>query len=346
MKKTVNYLFALLFALIMLPATSWAQEEAAADEVKEGWSNGAGLGLDFAQLLQLNPKVGAGQNSIGFGGAVNYFANYKKGRIAWDNALLWQFGVQRLGTGVIAQGASTSKIPFQKQIDELRFDTKYGYRTSETSKFYYTADGTFKSQLTKTYQGDETLPGNYLSDLPSTTLNSKFFAPATILLSAGVDYKHDEHLSVYFSPVAAKWIIVNDDEIAALNVHGNPVGENTFSAFGALAKVAYNNKFLNDKIVYGSTLSLFSNYKLDPQNIDVDWANQIDFNIYKGLSATVLFNVFYDHDVKVQVTDYEEIGGVRLYPEDHPNPALAGTPWLGRRAYITQQFLLSYKTTF
>ena len=43
------------------------------------------------------------------------FANYKKERIAWDNLGSWQFGVQRLGSGLISQ-TSTEKIPFQKAI--------------------------------------------------------------------------------------------------------------------------------------------------------------------------------------------------------------------------------------
>lgn len=337
MKKTLT-----LFAVVLFifgfggMQTMNAQEEAKKEEapkVEEGWKIGAGLGLDFAQLLQINPKQGAGQNRVGFGGGLNFFANYKKGRAAWDNVALWQFGVQRLGAGVIAQGAGESKIPFQKSIDELRLNSKYGYAIKEGGKLFAAADFSFLSQLAATYQGTDTYPGNFLSDITNTNASpiAKFFSPATMTLSVGLDYKPKDNLSFYFSPLAAKWIIVNDDNIAALNVHGNPEGENVFSALGALARMNYSTKMLNDKVVYTTNLALFSNYKLEPQNIDVDWANDIGFEIVKGLTANILLNVFYDHDIKVQVTDYDKLNGV---------------DGLGRRASITEQFLMKYTKTF
>lgn len=209
-----------------------------------------------------------------------------------------------------------------------------GYAVKEDSKIFVAADFSFMSQLTPTYNGTDTYPGNFLSDVSgngTAVLQSKLFAPAVITLSLGMDYKVSDKLSLYLSPLAAKWIVVSDDGIAALNVHGNPVGENLFSALGALARANYSNKFLEDRLVYTSGLTLFSNYKLEPQNIDVDWVNEIGFNIFKGLQAAVTLNVFYDHDVKVQITDNEAPNGIN---------------GVGRRASITQQFLLKYNVTF
>ena len=338
MKKIFYILMPLLF-ISFLSMNDLMAQDAEKKEEEKLWKKGAGLGLDFAQLLQINPKQGAGQNRLGFGGAFNFFANYKKDRIAWDNLGAWQFGVQRLGSGLITQGAD-DKIPFQKAIDELRFNSKVGYAVKKGGKLFVAADLSFLSQLTPTYNGTDTYPGNFLSDISGTNANplSKLFAPATITLSVGLDYKATDKISIYFSPIAAKWIVVGDDDIAALNVHGNPVGENTFSALGALARVNYTNKFLEDRLVYTSSIAFFSNYKLEPQNIDVDWVNEFGFQIFKGLSAAITFNVLYDHDVKVQVTDSNAVGGIRRNPD--------GTPNLGRRASITEQFLLKYSVTF
>jgi hypothetical protein len=310
-----------------------AQDTKEEKKEEEGWKKGAGLGLDFAQLLQINPKQGAGQNRLGIGGAANFFANYTKGRIAWGNLASWQLGLQRLGSGVITAGDDT-KIPFQKAIDELRFNSKLGYAVKKDSKLFIAADLSFMSQLTPTYLGTDTYPGNFLTDISgngTAVLQSKLFSPAVITLSAGLDYKVSDKLSFYFSPIAAKWIIVSEDGVAQLNVHGNPVGENIFSALGALARANYANKFLEDRLVYTSSLGLYSNYKLEPQNIDVDWVNEIGFNIFKGLQAAISLNVFYDHDVKVQISD---------------NEAPSGVNGVGRRASITEQFLLKYNVTF
>lgn len=50
-----------------------------------GWLIGTGIGFDFGQLLQINPAVGAGENRIAIGGLGSLFANYKNGKLAWDN---------------------------------------------------------------------------------------------------------------------------------------------------------------------------------------------------------------------------------------------------------------------
>ena len=115
----------------------------AAEQPPKEWETGAGIGLDFSQLFQLNPKQGAGQNRLGFGSAVNLFAKYRKDRLAWDNTASWQFGIQRLGSGVLDQNGETQKIPFQKSIDELRLNSKVGYQSSETSKWFYATDFSF-----------------------------------------------------------------------------------------------------------------------------------------------------------------------------------------------------------
>ena len=328
--------------LLLFSFGIYAQDAAPAPaEPEPAWKRTAGLGLDFAQLFQLNPRQGAGQNRIGIGGAVNIAAAYKKNRVSWDNKALWQFGVQRLGTGVIAQGSVDKKIPFQKSIDELRINSKIGYAVSKDSKLSYAADISLLSQLTPTYAGNAAFPGNFLTDIVGSGANSKLFSPATVTISAGFDYKPIPKLSIYYSPIGGKFIFVEDDAIAQLGVHGNPVTrdgagnvidfENTFAGLGSLVRVNYTNKFLKDRLAYGSGLVLFSNYLDGPQNIDVDWTNQFDFSIIKGLQATMLLNVFYDHDVMVQITD---------------NTAPNGVNGLGRRVSLTQQFLLKYSLVF
>lgn len=352
MKFTI-YTFVLLGMFFLTNVPLFAQGDK--KEVPDGWRQGAGLGMDMSQLLQINPKVGAGQNRLGFGGAVNYFAKYKKDRLAWDNAASWQFGVQRLGSGIIAQG-TTDKIPFQKAIDELRFNSKFGFKAADTSKFFYAANVSFLSQLTNTYEGPKSYPGFYLSDITSIDtsytgdpLQSKFFSPATITLSVGIDYNPAENLSIYYSPVGGKFIIVADDDIAARGVHGNPTrGEkvdgrftdfdNVDAQLGSLLRMNYSSGFLEGKMTLTSALTLFSNYVREPQNIDVDWTNEINLKILKNIQLAFLVNIFYDHDVKVQITDYDFPSGIRKDEE--------GNPVTGRRVSMTQQLLVKYATTF
>jgi len=338
----LKHIFLCCLVLLLVTPTLIGQEE---NELPEGWTSGAGLGLDFAQLLQINPRQGAGQNRDGFGGAVNYFAKFRQDRLAWDNLANWQFGIQRLGSGVIAQGNEEKRIPFQKAIDDLRFNSKVGYQTSETSNFFYAADMSFLTQLTPTYQGSEEYPGNFLTDITGQgNLLSKFFNPGTLNLSAGMDWKPNDKFSLYYSPIGAKFIFVPDDFVASLGVHGNPVEgdrdpdtgrftefDNAFSALGQTLRANYASKFLADRGTFTSSMLLFSNYLENPQNIDVDWTNEFALTIVAGLQAAVTVNVFYDDDVLVQITDWDE-----------PN----GVSGLGKRVSITQQFLLKYNVTF
>ena len=327
--------------LFCMPLLSQDGEE----EIPEGWRRGAGIGIDLTQLLQINPKQGAGQNRLGIGTAVNGFAKYKRDRRTWDNTLLWQFGLQRLGAGVIAQG-SNDKIPFQKNIDELRFNSKYGYQIREDGELYYSANFTFLSQLLPTYQFPDLYSGNFVSDWLDTGRSplSKLFAPATTTFSLGIDYQPTPALSLFFSPLSSKFIIVASDSIAARGVHGNQVSGEANSAgiypeyekidaqIGALAQIKYESSFLtDDRLTLSSSLGLYSNYLRNPQNVDVDWQNGLAFGLTENLNLSLFVNLFYDDDIRVQITDYTA-----------PN----GTAGLGKRVSITQQLLITYARTF
>lgn len=334
MKKHYFFLFFVCSVTI-----TFAQKAPEPDTI-QGWRTGAGIGFDFAQLFQLNPRQGAGQNRIGLGGATNAFAKYRKNRLAWDNLANWQFGLQRLGSGVVAQG-TTEKIPFQKSIDEFRLNSKVGYKATDTSKFFYTADFSLFSQIASTYN-DASLPGNFPSQLTDTSvLLSKFFSPATLTLSIGIDYKPNGNLSFYYSPLGAKFIIVSNNTIAARGTQGNPVTKdadgtiidykNVDAQLGSLLRINYSNNFLNKNVVYTSALLLFSNYLQDPQNVDVDWTNELALKIIKNFQLALTVNLFYDDNILVQITDYSK-----------PN----GVDGLGKRVSMTQQLLLKYNIVF
>jgi hypothetical protein len=333
------------FFVLTLSLSATAQDEAP----KGPWVRNASLGLDFAQLFQLNPRQGAGENRIGLGGAVNYGANYKKGRVAWDNLLLWQFGVQKLGAGPLPALPNSGSRPFQKSIDEFRFGSKVGYSIKENSKLYYAADLAVLSQVTPTYKD------NFLSDFsaPGAGPISKFFAPGRVNLSIGIDYKPLDNLSIYYSPVGYQGLFVLDEDLsnavvknAASEISGSIFGnEIELSAdkktlisakksahqVGSVLKGKYANKYFKDRVLFTSDLMLFSNYLNNPQNIDVNWMNEFGFNVYKGLSISVLANIFYDHDIFVQITDYDAPGGIS---------------GLGRRVSLTQQVLAKYNIVF
>ncbi|WP_420458287.1 DUF3078 domain-containing protein [Neolewinella sp.] len=336
----------LLLALLLCSSSALlAQKEKEKEEIPEGWRFGVGIGLDVSQLLNINPRQGAAQNRLGLEGAFNSFANLKRGRQAWDNTVLWQFGLQRIGSGTVTQG-SNDKVPFQKTIDEIRLASKYGIQIRPEGRVYYSVNGTFMSQILPTYQFPDRASGNYVTDFLDTgrSPRSKFLSPATATASLGIDYKPVEELSIFFSPLSSKFIIVANDSIAARGVHGNevsgeanavgiyPAYKNVDAQLGALLQVQYKTSFLtDDRATFTSNLTLYANYLRDPQNVDVDWLNGLSFALTEHLQINLFVNAFYDDNIRVQVTD-----------NDQPN----GTFGLGQRVSITQQLLISYARTF
>ncbi|MCP4443652.1 MAG: DUF3078 domain-containing protein [Aureispira sp.] len=349
-----KYLLLLTAIVFAFQGTLIAQEE----EKDEGWKFGGGLGLDFAQMLLINPKVGAGENRIGIGGNTSFYANYKKGRFSWKNLATINFSVQRLGRG--------KKIPFQKALDEFRITSAAALQITDDNPFAYALDFLMLTQLTPTYDG------NYLSRQNSTSSLThpiaQFFSPATIALAPGIAYKPDEHLSVLLSPATFKATIVGHDSIAMLGRHGNPHGgtseqefrdnwkvkpkgltpdsvyyANSYFQLGATLKATYSNKFWKYKegdkekhrIGLTTSLTLFSNYLREPQNIDVEWLMNVDFYIFKGLSISLGTNLFYDHDVMMQVDRDGDI-----------NTGVNGYESTGRRLSFTETLLIKYNYMF
>ncbi len=354
----------LFFAVLVLYfSADFLQAQTPADTTKKDslWVLGGGIGLDFAHLLYVNPRVGAGENRIGLGGNTSFFANYHKGRLRLRSSANFIFGVQRLGRGTTR--------PFQKSQDEIRLTALVSYDLTKENPFAYALDFLLLSQITPTYEG------NFLSykDTPIRHAISRFFAPATLVVSPGITYKPNAALTVLLSPASMKMTIIGDDQIARLgnaqltnSLHGNPLGrfadaeafrasygtmpdgqinDSTFYArrftqLGATLKGSYQQKFFKDakgkpRLSVSTSLNLFSNYLRDPQNIDVEWITQTDLLIFKGLSLTFITNLFYDHDILVQLDrDKDLTTGVNGYEST------------GRRAAYVQTLLLKYNFLF
>jgi hypothetical protein len=348
-----------LYCLVLVCSTKILNAQSDTLKKNEDWKFNGAVGLDFAQMLLLNPKVGAGENKIAFGGNTVLGALYKKGSFTWKSSLNVNFGVQKLGTG---------NRPFQKTLDEVRLTSLANYPVAKDNPFGYAVDISMLTQLTPTYEG------NYLSyfNTPVQHAVSKLFSPATVVISPGINYKPNDKFSVLISPASYKTIFVLDDSIAMLSnadrtvsMHGTPFGGNdrdefisrwrvkptgmTFDSiyyaknslqFGATLKVLYQNKFLKDKdgkerIGFSSSLTLFSDYLNKPQFVDVEWLTNTDFYIFKGLSISLGTILFYDYDVLVQ-----------LNADKDPNTGVNGYETTGRGLSFTQTLLIKYNFLF
>jgi hypothetical protein len=179
----------------------------------------------------------------------------------------------------------------RKSDDRIDLLSKYGYKLSRAGKWYASGLFNFRTQFAPGY--------NY----PSPTIavkNSQFFAPAYILLSLGLDYKPNDYFSVFISPLTSRWVVVSADIVPGQKggFYGVPIGKTVNNELGAYLTANYL-KAIAKNITYKSKLDLFSNYKRNPQNIDVFMTNLLSANIFKGISANLGLDLIYDDDVRI-----------------------------------------------
>ena len=349
-------LLALVVAAGVCAPSARAQESllerarGAVDTVPDGWQVGAGLGLDLGQLLNVNPRVGGGENRIGLGTNVTIFADLERGLHHWQNNATLNFAIQKLGQGVLPRPFNGRRVPFQKSIDELRLASQYGREFGDEVPWGYGVEATFLTQLLPTYQ--DSAGRNLVSNIDDNNDGepiAEFLSPATFTLSPGITYRPSEYFDALFSPASYKTVFVANEAIADVRT---PSGDRLYDylgrddasptslqQFGASLRANYGRTFLEgERLLVKSTLGLFSNYLNNPQNIDVDWRNEVGFEVTKGLTVSLNTVLLYDDDVPVQVTDFDGVGGFARNPD--------GSVRLGRRPTFTQQLLIKYSKVF
>ena len=106
------------------------------------------------------------------------------------------------------------------------------------------------------------------------------------------------------SPITSRWVIVTATGLNPLtpsqkgNLYGVPLGKTVNNEIGAYLSANYM-KDLVTNLTYKGKLDLFSNYKHNPQNIDVYMTNLFSANVFKGLSFNLGLDLVYDDDARI-----------------------------------------------
>jgi len=261
----------LIISILLLGSSAFAQSDTLQRDTV--WRRGGLISINLSQVSLTNWSAG-GENSVSGLGIMNVYANYKRGKKAWDNNLDLAYGLTKQG-----------RDDFQKNDDKIDFTSKYGLQASKY--WYYTALLNFRSQFSAGY--------NYPND---SLVISNFLAPAYITLALGMDYKPSDHFSLFVSPASARWVIVNDDLLSSVGAFGVDTGETVEFEFGALLKASLNVN-LTSNTTLTSTLDLFSNYLEDPQNVDVNWQMLLAVKINEYFSASLSAQLIYDDNTTI-----------------------------------------------
>ncbi|HJT73618.1 MAG TPA: DUF3078 domain-containing protein [Chitinophaga sp.] len=254
------------------------------------WKKGGIFNLNVNQGSLTNWAAGGDKFSFSVASSLSAFAFYKKGKHTWDNVLDLAYGY-----------VNTTSLGGRKSDDRIGVTTKYGYGIAKN--LYLSALLDLRTQFTDGYL--------YGSDTVKPELVSRFFSPAYILLSPGLDYKPNNELSVFFSPVTARYVVVMDNYLASQAAFGVDTGKHVKSEFGAYLTVNWV-KTLAKNIVYKTRMDLFSDYKHNPQNVDLFWTNSLNLQVNKYISAVISVDMIYDDDVKVFKNEKTGVMGPRL----------------------------------
>jgi hypothetical protein len=246
-----------------------------------GWKKGGVFALNLAQTSLSNWAAG-GQNSFAVNGIFSAFANYKQGISAWDNSLDLGYGLLKLG----------KDADYMKTDDKIDILSKYGREAFKN--FYYSVLMNFRTQMRPGYKYPDT--NNKISDL---------FAPAYLLLAAGLDYKPNPYFSAFIAPLTAKFTFVTDEALSDVGAFGVKPGEKSRGEIGGYIRAIYTRNDFKDEFLknvsFTTKIDLFSNYGNNPQNIDVTWENLIALKVNKLISVNFNTVLIYDDDIKVPV---------------------------------------------
>lgn len=255
-----------------------------------GWKKGGVISTGFSQAAFTNWAAG-GLNSVAINGLLSIYANNKSGNMTWDNTL-------DIGYGLLKQGESEM---FIKTDDKIDFSSKFGQKASK--KWYYAGLVGLKTQLTSGYK--------YPND---SVAISGLFAPAYVLVAIGMDFKPTSKFSMFVTPLTAKMTFVGDTDLAnagafgvepaQLDVNDNIIqeGKKFRGEFGGYLKMAYSSEIM-DNVTLQSKVDFFTNYKENPQNIDVNWETLLSLKVNKYITTTLATHLIYDDDTKVDVDE-------------------------------------------
>lgn len=245
------------------------------DSLIKKWKSGGSYTLTIGQGTLSNWAAGGDQFSFTINTILQLYSYYRKDRNSWDNTLDIFFGY-----------INTTSLGSRKNDDRFDLISKYGY--SLNKKLNLATLFNLRSQFIRGY----TYPNNV------KTFASTFMSPGYIIFSQGLDFKPKKNLSVFFSPLTARWVIVTDPELSRRGEYGVRPGTKSINQVGAFGTLTFEKNFTKT-VVYKTRVDLFSNYKTNPQNIDLFVTNVLTTKIGKNLAFNWNLDLVYDDDVRL-----------------------------------------------
>lgn len=283
------------------------------------WVKGGVFNVGINQGFLHNWAAGGEVASLTVNGQFSGYANRIFHHHIWTNNLDMTYG--------LFYGYSNNFVP-RKIDDRIDFTSKYGVQIHNSKCFFLSGLFNFKSQFTKGY--DYTVP-NW--DSFST---SKFLSPAYFTGAIGIDYRKENSLSLFLSPVAARFTVADRyyTTMKPEGMFGIEYGETSRFELGAYFTGRYQTE-VSKKVLFKTRVDLYANYlakdkkdtlgnvvkKDNPGNIDILWDNFFSYKMSKHLSLTLAATFIYDNDIPYYSTYTDATTGNEV-KKDEPGEGL------------------------
>ncbi len=282
-----------IFIFVALLAGSLTASFTATAQSRDSlWTRGGTAGANLSQVSLSNWAAG-GEGSVAYNLMFNYEADYKRGKVVWDNRVELAYGMMW----------SDSKGN-RKMNDRIFLTSMYGYNIGHN--WYFSALGTFQTQFANGYD----------YSLEPKRKISRFMAPGYLSLGLGFTWKPRDWFTATFSPLTWRGTFVTDDDLfwdangAPISAYGVKHGKHFRNELGANIRLEAQHDIARNVNLY-TRLDLFSNYLHKPFNIDVQWDIVVAATLTKWLSANLTLNMVYDDDVHFPRKD-GSMGGAKF----------------------------------
>jgi hypothetical protein len=250
-----------------------------------GWKLNGTFILNMNQGALSNWASGGEENVLGVNSIFNYVVHFRHNKHSWDNYADLALGFQN----------ATSFGKFRKIDDRIDLTSKYGYLINH--HWYLGLLTNFNSQALAGYD----------YSVKSEQKTSSFLTPGKIILSPGLDYKTANRFSLFISPVTVRWNLKHDPDLFHVPKFGVDSAQKVNTEFGAFVTAKFSASFTK-WATYHSRIDLFSNYKTNPENIDVLMNNLLTMRFTKIFATNFSFDLIYDDDVKKRLQIKEVLG--------------------------------------
>ena len=292
-----RFLFTFLF-ISTIAKLAYSQETKGEDSLKKSshWMFKGGVTLSGNQSNFTNWNAG-GQNSLTGAFNFDFTANYETEKFIWKNNLNQVYSIARIGEDSV----------FRKVNDVFSFTSSAGYKVKKNTSLIAFAN--FLTQLSPGY------PKN--SDF--SKYNTNFLSPGYISSGFGFQLtQKDVYYQIIVSPVSSKLTLVTDNSIDGRNF-GLDSGKNSRLELGANINLVFEREVMKN-IFFKSNMLLFTNYLVEPQNVDINWRNELNIRANKLISVSIILHMIYDHDILIPI--YEDVNGVETQVGTGPRTQL------------------------